>query len=109
MQSYSKVPLYCISVVRICLYLSCFNYSHSYLPVHVDLVFAYTEVFFIPLPSGTASVARGFSQYVNALANDSIKDALQEAVPLSPEDSNSFISTYPDFLSFGLAVVLSGV
>lgn len=56
---------------------------------------------------GTASVARGFSQYVNALANDSIKDALQEAVPLLPEGSKSFISTYPDFLSFGLAVVLS--
>ncbi|XP_045108340.1 cationic amino acid transporter 3-like isoform X2 [Portunus trituberculatus] len=56
---------------------------------------------------GTASVARGFSQYVNALANNTIKDALQEAVPLAPEDPNSFISSYPDFLSFGLALVLS--
>ncbi|XP_063843205.1 cationic amino acid transporter 3-like isoform X2 [Scylla paramamosain] len=56
---------------------------------------------------GTASVARGFSQYVNALANNSIEDALQEAVPLLPENTKSFISTYPDFLSFGLAVILS--
>ena len=65
--------------------------------------------FLFVFPPGTASVARGFSQYVNALANNTIKDALQEAVPLLPEDTESFISTYPDFLSFGLAIVLSGV
>lgn len=59
---------------------------------------------------GTASVARGFSQYVDALANNSIEDALYDAMPLIPEyklEDESFLSSYPDFLSFGLAIVLS--
>lgn len=62
-------------------------------------------------PTGTASVARGFSQYVDALANDSIEQAFYDAMPLVPEDKyyDSFLSPYPDFLSFGLAVLLSGM
>lgn len=58
---------------------------------------------------GTASVARGFSQYVDALANDSIENAFYNAMPLVSEDKyyDSFLSPYPDFLSFGLALVLS--
>lgn len=56
-------------------------------------------------------MARGFSQYVDALANNSIEEAFYDAMPLVPEEDyhKSFLSPYPDFLSFGLAVTLSGV
>lgn len=54
---------------------------------------------FFSLLSGTASVARGFSQYVDALANDSIENAFYDAMPLVPEEeyTTSFLSPYPDF------------
>lgn len=53
--------------------------------------------------SGTASVATGFSGYIDQLANNKISDALTDAMPISV----SFLSKYPDFLAFGLTLTLA--
>lgn len=54
--------------------------------------------------TGTASVARGYSGYVDKLANNSMSEALGESMPISVD----FLSDYPDFLAFGLSFILSG-
>ncbi|KAK7073299.1 High affinity cationic amino acid transporter 1, partial [Halocaridina rubra] len=51
----------------------------------------------------TASVARGFSGYVDGLANNTISDALTEILPIHVKH----LSSYPDFFSFGLVIFLS--
>lgn len=53
--------------------------------------------------AGTASVARGYSGYVDKLTNKSMSMALGDSMPISV----SFLSDYPDFLAFGLSFILS--
>jgi len=53
---------------------------------------------------GTASVARGYSGYVDSLLNDTIKHHLHHWMPIDV----SWISDYPDFFAFGLTLLLTG-
>ncbi|XP_071552250.1 uncharacterized protein [Panulirus ornatus] len=54
---------------------------------------------------GAASVATGFSGYVDQLTYNKISGTLTEAMPINI----SFLSDYPDFLAFGLSLALTGI
>ncbi|KAJ8966968.1 hypothetical protein NQ314_003191 [Rhamnusium bicolor] len=56
-----------------------------------------------PFFRGTASVARGLSNYVDALADKKIRSALTDWMPMNI----SFLAPYPDFLSFGVVMLLT--
>ncbi|KAF2353885.1 Amino acid/polyamine transporter I [Trinorchestia longiramus] len=51
----------------------------------------------------TASVASGYSHYIDAMANDAISEALGDAMPIDV----SFLGPYPDFLAAALVIILS--
>lgn len=50
-------------------------------------------------------MARGLSGYFDSLINNSMSTALTEAMPIEV----SFLATYPDFLSFGMILLLACV
>lgn len=53
---------------------------------------------------GSASVVRGLSTYVDALFNNSMRNAFESAAHM---DVNH-LSSYPDFFAFGVTLVFSG-
>mgnify|MGYP006952287878 CR=1 FL=1 len=55
--------------------------------------------------AGTASVAKALSVYIDALANNTMKDTLQTMFPINV----SFLSSYPDFLSFFFVMIVAGL
>ncbi|KAH1003340.1 hypothetical protein HUJ05_011264 [Dendroctonus ponderosae] len=63
--------------------------------------------FLIPsiVHSGTASVARGLSNYIDALATNRISVTFRAWLPMDV----SFLSQYPDLLAFLLVLVLTGL
>lgn len=52
---------------------------------------------------GTASVARGYSMYIDSLCNGTIQSTLRAHVPIDV----SGLSQYPDFLAFGITLSLT--
>ncbi|KAI4461589.1 inner membrane transporter ygji-related [Holotrichia oblita] len=52
--------------------------------------------------AGTAGLARGLSDYINALSNHVISKALRDAMPMNID----FLSSYPDFLSLLIMIIL---
>ena len=52
---------------------------------------------------GTASVARGFSGYIDELANSSISAAFNDSMHMDVPA----LSPYPDFLAFGMIIMLA--
>lgn len=52
---------------------------------------------------GTASVARGYSGYIDSLFNGTIQKHFEEWVPINV----SGLSSYPDVISFGLTIALT--
>lgn len=48
-------------------------------------------------------MARGLSGYIDALIDKSMSKALQEAMPINA----GFLGDYPDFLAFGMVLLLS--
>ncbi|XP_068083130.1 cationic amino acid transporter 2 isoform X2 [Anabrus simplex] len=52
---------------------------------------------------GTASVARGLSNYIDTLTNGTMERAMRDAIPIDID----FLSPYPDFLSFGMVMILA--
>ncbi|XP_068204065.1 cationic amino acid transporter 2-like [Palaemon carinicauda] len=78
-------------------------YVYSYVCVGEFVAFIIGWNLVLEYIIGTASVARGYSGYVDGLANNSISEALGETMPINV----SFLSKYPDFLSFCLILVLS--
>jgi solute carrier family 7 (cationic amino acid transporter), member 3 len=53
--------------------------------------------------SGTSSVARGMSGYIDALFDNKMGLALKEVFPINV----SFLAEYPDFFSFAMVMLLS--
>jgi hypothetical protein len=53
---------------------------------------------------GTASVARGYSGYIDSLLNNTIRNHLHEWMPIKI----GWISDYPDFFAFGITLLLTG-
>jgi amino acid transporter len=54
--------------------------------------------------SGSASVARGLSLYLDTLINDTLKDTFRDIAPLGDVD---FLSKYFDFFAFGVSLILA--
>ena len=54
--------------------------------------------------AGTAGLARGLSDYINALTNNTVSDVLSTQFPVNV----SFLSKYPDFLAFSFLLLLTG-
>lgn len=52
---------------------------------------------------GTASVARGYSGYIDSLVNGTIAQHFEEWMPLDI----SYVSKYPDFLALGITLLLT--
>lgn len=52
---------------------------------------------------GTASVARGYSGYLDTLLNDSMKKAFRAAMPIN----EPFLAEYPDWTAFVITIVLA--
>lgn len=80
-------------------------YIYSYVCVGEFVAFVIGWNLILEYVIGTASVARGYSGYVDKLANNSMSEALGESMPISVD----FLSDYPDFLAFGLSFILSVV
>lgn len=53
--------------------------------------------------SGTASVAKAFSNYIDALLGYPVKTTMTYLFPINV----SFLADYPDVLSFSLVILLS--
>lgn len=53
---------------------------------------------------GTASVARGYSDYIDSLLGSPIKQYLTKIMPINI----AYISGYPDFLALGITLLLTG-
>jgi len=56
------------------------------------------------LSLGTASVARGYSGYIDSLFNGTIAGYFLELAPLNIKH----VSQYPDFLALSITLVLTG-
>lgn len=52
---------------------------------------------------GTASTASALSLYIDDLSNNQISDALNRTMPMNV----SILAKYPDFLAFGLCIVIT--
>ena len=53
--------------------------------------------------AGTASVARGYSGYLDSLLNNSMQTAFRRYTPLS----EPFLAEYPDWTAFSITILLA--
>ncbi|CAH0554871.1 unnamed protein product [Brassicogethes aeneus] len=80
-------------------------YVYSYVSVGEFVAYIIGWNLILEYVIGTASVARGLSNYIDSLANHAIRDTLTEWIPMNV----SFLSEYPDFLSFFFVLLLTGL
>lgn len=80
-------------------------YVYSYVTVGEFIAFVIGWNLILEYVIGTASVARGLSNYIDALVEKQISAAFREWMPMDI----SFLSSYADILSFVLVLVLTGL
>ncbi|XP_054285355.1 high affinity cationic amino acid transporter 1 [Macrosteles quadrilineatus] len=78
-------------------------YVYSYVTVGELAAFIIGWNLILEYVIGTASVARGLSNYIDSLLSHAMSSALTEVMPINV----SWLSPYPDFLSCGFVLVLS--
>ncbi|XP_076370652.1 cationic amino acid transporter 3-like isoform X2 [Tachypleus tridentatus] len=78
-------------------------YIYSYVSVGELMAFVIGWNLILEYVIGTASVARGYSGYIDSLSNNSVQNKLKELLPLNLNG----ISEYPDFLSLGITLLLT--
>ncbi|XP_054164905.1 high affinity cationic amino acid transporter 1-like isoform X2 [Oppia nitens] len=78
-------------------------YVYSYVTVGELMAFIIGWNLVLEYVIGTASVARGYSLYIDALVNGTIQKHFREWMPM---DVNG-LSAYPDFLAFGITLLLT--
>ncbi|XP_046678715.1 cationic amino acid transporter 3 isoform X3 [Homalodisca vitripennis] len=78
-------------------------YVYSYVTVGELAAFIIGWNLILEYVIGTASVARGLSNYIDSLFDKVMSNALTEAMPIGV----SWLSPYPDFLSCGFILVLA--
>ncbi|XP_046620465.1 cationic amino acid transporter 3 [Neodiprion virginianus] len=78
-------------------------YVYSYVTVGEFVAFLIGWNLILEYVIGTASVARGFSNYLDYLVGNVMSKALREAMPINV----SFLSEYPDFFAFGMVLLLA--
>ncbi|XP_015595656.1 cationic amino acid transporter 3 [Cephus cinctus] len=78
-------------------------YVYSYVTVGEFIAFIIGWNLILEYVIGTASVARGLSNYIDALTNHVMAKALRDAMPIDI----SFLSEYPDFFAFAMVILLA--
>nr|CAI5845441.1 unnamed protein product [Callosobruchus analis] len=80
-------------------------YVYSYVGVGEFVAFVIGWNLILEYVIGTASVARGLSNYIDALTDKKIRDALTQWLPMDVE----FMSSYPDFFSFSFVMLFTAL
>ncbi|XP_065360956.1 cationic amino acid transporter 3 [Calliphora vicina] len=80
-------------------------YVYSYVTIGEFVAFTIGWNLVLEYVLGTASVARGLSGYFDSLIDKNMSKALTEAVPIKVD----FLGEYPDFLAFGVVLLLTGL
>ncbi|XP_047370450.1 cationic amino acid transporter 3 isoform X3 [Vespa velutina] len=78
-------------------------YVYSYVTVGEFIAFVIGWNLILEYVIGTASVARGLSNYIDALIGNVMGKTLQSVMPINI----SFLSEYPDFFAFGMVMLLA--
>ncbi|CAK9815435.1 Cationic amino acid transporter 2 [Anthophora plagiata] len=78
-------------------------YVYSYVTMGEFTAFVIGWTLILEYVIGSASVVRGLSTYVDALFNNTMRNAFQSAAHI---DSNH-LSPYPDFFAFGVTLIFS--
>lgn len=77
-------------------------YVYSYVTVGEFIAFIIGWNLILEYVIGTASVARGLSNYIDALIGNTMGKTLYSIMPINI----SFLSEYPDFFAFGMVMLL---
>ncbi|KAL7638807.1 UNVERIFIED_CONTAM: hypothetical protein RMT77_010341 [Armadillidium vulgare] len=80
-------------------------FVYSYVCVGEFIAFVIGWNLILEYVIGTASVARGYSAYIDDLANHSMSEAFDRAMHM---DVKGF-ADYPDFFAFGVVLLLAGI
>nr|CAD7573649.1 unnamed protein product [Timema californicum] len=78
-------------------------YVYSYVCVGEFVAFIIGWNLILEYVIGTASVARGLSNYIDALTDNVMHKTMIEVMPINI----NFLSDYPDFLAFGIIMLLA--
>ncbi|XP_015185930.1 PREDICTED: cationic amino acid transporter 2 [Polistes dominula] len=78
-------------------------YVYSYVTMGEFVAFLIGWTLILEYVIGSASVVRGLSTYVDALFNNSMRNAFESAAPIEVEH----FSSYPDFFAFGITLMFS--
>jgi hypothetical protein len=57
--------------------------------------------------SGSASVARGLSKYLDSLLNETMEQTFLETMPMATD--SLALSSYFDVFAFGISLILAGI
>ncbi|XP_044584976.1 cationic amino acid transporter 3-like [Cotesia glomerata] len=77
-------------------------YVYSYVTVGEFIAFVIGWNLILEYVIGTASVARGLSNYVDSLIDNKMRNYFHSIMPIEV----SFLSDYPDFFAFGVVMLL---
>lgn len=80
-------------------------YVYSYVTVGEFIAFIIGWNLVLEYAIGTASVARGYSGYIDSLANN----VMEKQLNVSMHIDIPHMAQYPDFLAFGITMLLAGV
>ncbi|XP_032687216.1 cationic amino acid transporter 3 isoform X2 [Odontomachus brunneus] len=80
-------------------------YVYSYVTVGEFIAFVIGWNLILEYVIGTASVARGLSNYIDALIGNVIGDTIRSVMPIDVP----FLSEYPDFFAFGMVMLLAAL
>ncbi|KAH8335086.1 hypothetical protein KR074_005542 [Drosophila pseudoananassae] len=80
-------------------------YVYSYVTIGEFVAFTIGWNLILEYVIGTASVARGLSGYFDSLINNDMSKALNESMHINVD----FLGDYPDFLSFGMVLLLAAI
>ncbi|EDV52805.1 cationic amino acid transporter 3 [Drosophila erecta] len=80
-------------------------YVYSYVTIGEFVAFTIGWNLILEYVIGTASVARGLSGYFDSLINNTMSKALNDSMHIDVD----FLGDYPDFLSFGMVLLLAGI
>jgi len=78
-------------------------YVYSYVTVGELTAFVIGWNLVLEYVIGTASVARGYSGYLDSLMNNTMKNHFQAAMPMHA----SFLASYPDWTAFTITILLA--
>jgi len=80
-------------------------YVYSYVTVGEMAAFVIGWNLVLEYVIGTASVARGYSGYLDSMINNTMKNTFKQLMPMNA----SFLADYPDFTACAITLILSAV